>query len=196
MNVDVLAFTGHKSLMGPTGIGGLCVGEGVELAHTRAGGTGVDSARRRHLDEYPFRLEYGTPNMMGIAGLARGIDLIAEQGGARAIHAREMELARVLWTAFRATEGVTLYCAESLEERTPVFAFNLEGMDPGQVGARLDVDFNVACRTGLHCAPLVHESLGTAPAGAVRLSIGPLTTLADVEAAAQAVEALAKEIRG
>ncbi|MBI2897481.1 MAG: aminotransferase class V-fold PLP-dependent enzyme [Deltaproteobacteria bacterium] len=196
MSIDVLAFTGHKSLMGPTGIGGLVVGDGVEIAHTRAGGTGVESARRRHLDDYPFRLEYGTPNMMGIAGLARGIDLIVEHGGERAIHAREMALARVLHAALSATEGVTLYCAESLEDRTPVFAFNLEGMDPAQVGARLDVDFDVACRTGLHCAPLVHESLGTAPDGAVRLSIGPLTTLADVEAAAEGIAALAKEVRG
>ena len=196
MAIDVLAFTGHKSLMGPMGIGGLCVGEGVEIAHTRAGGTGVDSARRRHLDEYPYRLEVGTPNLMGIAGLARGLELIAEQGGVPAIRAREMELARVLWGALRATPGVTLYCADSQDDRTPVFAFNLDGMDPGQVGARLDVDHDVACRTGLHCAPLVHESLGTTPDGAVRLSIGPLTTIADVEAAANAVRALAAEARG
>lgn len=196
MSIDVLAFTGHKALMGPSGVGGLCVGEGVTIAHTRAGGTGVQSARRRHLDEYPYRLEYGTPNLMGIAGLARGLDLIAEQGGVAAIRAREMELGRALWTALRTTEGVTLYCAESLEDRTPVFCFNLDGVDPAQVGARLDVDFDVACRTGLHCAPLVHESLGTAPAGAVRLSIGPLTTRADVDAAAQAIAALAREHRG
>lgn len=203
MNVDLLAFTGHKALMGPTGIGGLCVAEGIEIAHTRAGGTGVDSARRRHLDEYPYRLEYGTPNMMGVAGLSRGLDLIAEQGGVEAIHAREMELARTLLDGLRAASGVTLYCAESarpasesLADRTPVFAFNLQDMDPAQVGARLDVDFDVACRTGLHCAPLVHESLGTAPHGAVRLSIGPTTTLADVEAAALAVASLAKETRG
>lgn len=195
MNIGVLAFTGHKALMGPMGIGGLCVGEGIQIAHTRAGGTGVESARRRHLDEYPYRLEYGTPNLLGIAGLTRGIDLVAEQGGVRAIHAKEMALAGVLWQRLRATEGVTLYRAEGLEDRTPVLTFNLRGMDPAQVGARLDVDFEVACRTGLHCAPLVHETLGTAPDGAVRFSLGPTTTLADVEAALEGVAALAEEVR-
>lgn len=195
MNIDILAFTGHKSLLGPTGIGGLCVAEGVDLALTRAGGTGVKSALRRHLEEYPFRLEYGTPNMLGVAGLAAGVTLIAEQGGPAAIHAREMELAKVLWQALRDTDGVKAYCADSLARRTAVFAFNFEGMDPAQAGARLDVDYDVACRTGLHCAPLVHEALGTAPDGAVRVSIGPTTTRADVEAGAAAIRALAAERR-
>ncbi len=196
MNIDVVAFTGHKSLLGPTGTGGLCVGNGVDIAHTRAGGTGVKSAARRHPTEYPLRLEYGTPNSMGIAGLARGLAFIAEQGGVDAIHAREMELARPLWQSLRETDGVTLHCAESLEARVPVFSFNLDGMDAAQAGARLDVDFDVACRTGLHCAPLVHESIGTSPTGSVRFSIGPLTTREDVEAGANAVRALAAEIRG
>lgn len=195
MNVDIVAFTGHKSLLGPTGAGGLCIGEGVDIPQTRAGGTGVHSAVRRHLEDYPYRLEYGTPNLLGIQGLSSGIAFIAEQGGVSAIHAREMELARVLWEALRETEGVTTYCAESLERRTPVFAFNFDGMDPAQAGTRLDVDYDVACRTGLQCAPLVHEALGTAPEGAVRLSVGALTTLADVEAGAHAIRALAAERR-
>lgn len=196
MNVDVVAFTGHKSLMGPTGIGGLCVGEGVEIALTRAGGTGVDSARRRHLEGYPFRLEYGTHNMLGIMGLSAGLSLVRERGGPAAIHAREMELGRVLWAALHETEGVTPYAAASLERRTAVFAFNFDRIDPAQAGTRLDVDHDVACRTGLHCAPLVHESLGTAPEGTVRFSVGPTTTLEDVEAGARAIRALAAEIRG
>ena len=82
MKIDALAFTGHKSLLGPTGIGGMYVREGIEIRHTRAGGTGVRSAVRRHLDEYPYRLEYGTPNMMGIAGLANGVDYIEQHGSA------------------------------------------------------------------------------------------------------------------
>lgn len=196
MNVDVVAFTGHKSLLGPTGIGGLCVGEGVRIAHTRAGGTGVRSIERRHLEEFPFRLEYGTHNMLGIAGLSSGLDLVAEQGGAAAIHAREMELGRILWEALLETEGVTTYAAESLERRTAVFAFNFDGVDPAQAGTRLDVDYSVACRTGLHCAPLVHESIGTAPEGTVRFSVGPTTTREDVEAGARAIRALAGEISG
>lgn len=194
MNVSIVAFTGHKSLLGPTGIGGLCIADGVEIAHTRAGGTGVKSAQRRHLDNYPYRLESGTPNMMGIAGLSAGLDLIADRGGVANVHAEEMALARVLHQTLHETEGVTPYCADSLENRTPVFCFNFDGIDAAQAGTRLDVDYDIACRTGLHCAPLVHESIGTAPTGAVRLSIGPLTPPAAVEAAAAAIESLAAEV--
>ncbi|MCC6522316.1 MAG: aminotransferase class V-fold PLP-dependent enzyme [Polyangiaceae bacterium] len=195
MGVDIVAFTGHKGLLGPTGTGGLCIGAGVELALTRAGGTGVRSADRRHPEEYPLRLEYGTPNTIGLAGLARGLALIEQEGGVAAIHAREMALAEELWRALTETDGVTPYCAETLTDRTPVFAFNFDGLDPAEAGARLDVDFDVACRTGLHCAPLVHESLGTAPAGSLRLGVGPLTTRADVVAGAAAIRALAAEAR-
>ena len=197
MRVDIVAFTGHKSLLGPTGTGGLSVGEGVQIPQTRAGGTGVESAARRHLDEYPFRLEYGTPNAMGIAGLRRGLAFIEEQGGGAAMWAREMALAQSLSQAIVETVGVTTYCAaESIDNRTPVVSFNIDGMDPSEAGTRLDVDFDIACRTGLHCAPLVHETLGTAPAGSVRFSIGPFTTHADVEAGVEAVRALAAEVRG
>jgi cysteine desulfurase / selenocysteine lyase len=193
MKIDIVAFTGHKSLLGPMGVGGLCVGPGVVIPHTRAGGSGVKSAQRRHLEEYPYRLEYGTPNMMGIAGLASGVEFIASLGGVQQVHDREMRLARILWEGLRETKRVKLYCADSLERRTPVFSFNIDGMDPAQAGTRLDVDFQVACRTGLHCAPLVHEAIGTAPQGAVRFSIGPLTAEADVLAGVAAVQALAAE---
>jgi len=196
MNIDIVAFTGHKSLMGPMGVGGLCVAEGVQIPHSRAGGTGVKSANRLHLDEYPYRMEFGTPNMMGIAGLSNGVEWIAEQGGVEAIHAREMRLARILWEGIHEVPRVKLYCcAQSMERpRTPVFSFNFEGMDTAQAGARLDVDFAVACRTGLQCAPLVHEDIGSSPHGTVRFSIGPLTTEANVRAGVAAVEELASEI--
>jgi len=197
MHLDIVAFTGHKSLLGPTGTGGLCVGDGVEIPLTRAGGTGAASAARRHLEEYPYRLEYGTPNAMGIAGLRRGLAFLGEQGGVAAMAARETALAQWLSQAIAGTPGVTTYGASvSVDQRTPVVAFNIDGMDPAEAGTRLDVDFDVACRTGLHCAPLVHESLGTAPAGAIRFSVGPFTTRADVEAGAAAVRALASERRG
>jgi len=196
MNIDIVAFTGHKSLLGPTGTGGLCVGKDVEIPHSRAGGTGVASAVRRHLDMYPFRMEYGTPNMSGIAGLLEGVRYIERMGGVEKVRAHEMELARPLWECLRDTEGIALYCADSMENRTPVFSFNIEGFnDPAEIGARLDVDYEVACRTGLQCAPLVHETIGTAPDGTVRLSLGPMSTEADVQAAIPAVKELAAEKR-
>jgi cysteine desulfurase family protein len=195
MKIDIVAFTGHKSLLGPMGIGGLCVAPGIDIPHSRGGGTGVNSIQRRHLDEYPYRLEYGTPNMMGIAGLAKGVAFIEAEGGVAAIHAREMKLARILWDGLRQTPGVTLYRAQSLEARTPVFSFNITGMDPAEAGTRLDVDYDVACRTGLHCAPRVHEDIGTLPHGAVRFSLGPFTREENVRAGVAAVRELAAHPR-
>jgi len=176
MHVDVLAFTGHKSLMGPTGIGGLYVQEGVEIRHTRAGGTGVRSAQRSHLDEYPWRLEYGTPNIMGIAGIHAGVEWIGRKGLA-AIHAHEMRLMRRLVDGLREIPGVSLYCQDDLTDHIAVMAFNVDGFEAGNAGTILDVDYNIACRTGLHCAPRVHEQLGLDKLhGAVRFGIGPFNT--------------------
>ena len=193
MNVDVLAFTGHKSLMGSTGIGGMCVREGVEIRHTRAGGTGVRSAYPYHLDEYPFRMEYGTPNMVGIASLWAGQDWIAQMGGVKKIHAQEMKLAQKLVDGFKQVEGVIVYCCDSLENHLATIAMNIEGLEAGDVGIMLDVDHNIATRTGLHCAPLVHEQLGTTKVhGAVRFAIGPFNTEAHIDAAIEAVSEIAK----
>ncbi|MBS1226202.1 MAG: uncharacterized protein H6R32_136, partial [Candidatus Aminicenantes bacterium] len=158
--LDVVAFTGHKSLLGPTGIGGLYVREGVEIRHTRAGGTGVRSAVKAHLDEYPYRLEYGTPNVMGIAGLKAGLTWVNAKG-VESIHREEMRLAGILLDGLKAIPRVVTYCLDSLEDHIAVLAFNIEGMDAADVGTMLDVDFGIACRTGLHCAPLVHEQMGT-----------------------------------
>ena len=189
--LDVVAFTGHKSLLGPTGIGGLYVREGVEIRHTRAGGTGVRSAVRAHLDEYPYRLEYGTPNVMGIAGLKAGLTWLLGKG-LETVHAEEMRLARMLLDGLRAIPRVVLYCLDSLENHIAVLAFNIEGMDAADVGTMLDVDFGIACRTGLHCAPLVHEQLGTDKIhGAVRFGIGPFNTEEHIQTAIQAVGKIA-----
>jgi cysteine desulfurase family protein len=191
MNLDVVAFTGHKSLMGPTGIGGLCVREGIEIRHTRAGGTGVRSAVRPHLDEYPYRLEYGTPNILGIAGLAAGVRWIEQQGLA-AIEAHEMKLTKQLRDGLRDIPGVTLYCQDDLANHIGVLAFNVAGLEAADTGTMLDVDYNIACRTGLHCAPLVHEQLGTDKIhGAVRFGIGPFNTEEHILTAIAAVRDIA-----
>ena len=191
MNVDVLAFTGHKSLMGPTGIGGLYVQPGVDIRHTRAGGTGVRSAYPFHLDEYPWRLEYGTPNVLGIAGLNAGVQWIEKQGLA-AIEAHEMRLLTRLVEGLRGIPGVTMYCQDDLRDHIAVMAFNVDGFEAGNTGTILDVDHDIACRTGLHCAPMVHQQLGLeAIKGAVRFGIGPFNTDGHIETAIGAVAEIA-----
>lgn len=196
MNLDVLTFTGHKSLMGFTGIGGVCVREGVEVRQTRSGGTGVRSAYPFHLEEYPFRLEYGTPNMLGVASLWAGQDFIESEGGVEKIHEREMKLARRLVDGLRGLENVIIYGCEDMENHLSTVTINLEGMEAGDVGIMLDVDFDIATRTGLHCAPLVHEQIGTMPIhGGVRFSIGAFNTEQDVDAAINAMAEISTRVK-
>ena len=190
-NVDVYCFTGHKCLMGPTGIGGSYVREGIHINHTRAGGTGVRSAYPAHLEEYPYRLEYGTLNLLGVGGLYAGVKWITEQGVMN-IHNREIELWDKLRKAVQQIEGVTTYCATSKENKNPVLSFNIKGFEAGDVGTMLDVDYNIAVRTGLQCAPKVHQHIGTADIhGTVRMSVGAFTTEEDIEAAITAVKEIA-----
>ncbi len=189
--VDVIAFTGHKSLMGPTGIGGLYVREGIEIRFTRAGGTGVRSAQRTHLEEYPYRLEYGTPNLLGIVGLYAGVNWVDKQG-IKNIHHQEMQLLLKLRDGLREIDGVTMYCQDSLENHIAVFLFNVDGLEATETATLLDVDYNIACRAGLQCAPLVHEQLGTDKIkGAVRFGIGPFNTEEQIDQAIAAVREIA-----
>ena len=194
LGADVICFTGHKSLMGPMGIGGMYVREGVEIAKTRAGGTGVKSAQRDHLDEYPYRMEYGTPNLPGIAGLNAGVKWVEKQG-IDAIHRHEMALWTRLRDGLKPIPGVVLYCAEDVpgKQRISVLSFNIQGLEAMDTGTMLDVDHNIACRTGLHCTPMVHEHLGTDKLhGAVRFGIGPFNTEAHIDAAIAAVRDIAE----
>ena len=190
-NVDVYCFTGHKCLMGPTGIGGSYVREGIHINHTRAGGTGVRSAYPAHLEEYPYRLEYGTLNLLGVAGLNAGVKWIQEQGIMN-IHNREMALWDKLRNGIQNIGGVTTYCADSKENKNPVLSFNINGFEAGDVGVMLDVDYSIAVRTGLQCAPKVHENIGTFDMhGTVRMSIGAFTTESEVDSAIEAVKEIA-----
>jgi len=192
LNADVVVFTGHKSLLGPTGIGGLYVREGLKIKHTRAGGTGVRSAVRTHLDEYPYRLEYGTLNSIGVAGLHAGVKWIEKQG-LKNIHDQEMRLTTMLRDGLKDVDGVTLYCQNDLTDHISIFLFNVDGLEALNTGTILDVDYNIASRTGLHCAPLVHEQIGTDVIhGAVRFSIGPFNTEEHIDTAIQAVKEIAE----
>ncbi len=191
-NIDILAFTGHKSLLGPTGIGGLCVREGIEIRHTRAGGTGVRSAVRTHLDEYPYRLEYGTLNSVGVAGLHRGVKWILDRS-LHDIHNHEMKLTRMLRDGLRDIKGVELYIQDDLTDHIGVLTFNIMGMEALNTGTILDVDYRIACRTGLHCAPLVHKQIETDKLhGSVRFGIGPFNTGEDIQTAIEAVREIAQ----
>lgn len=191
MNIDLLAFTGHKCLMGPTGIGGSYVGEDVPIRCTRFGGTGVRSAHPFHLDEFPYRMEAGTLNIVGVAGLYAGVNWVLKQGMDN-LHAREIGLWDMMRKGFQKIDGVTTYCADSTENQNAVLSINIDGWVAGDAGTMLDVDHNIATRTGLQCAPLVHVQLGTDKLhGTVRFSVGPFTTENDIQKAIEAVGEIA-----
>lgn len=190
-NIDVYIFTGHKCLMGPTGIGGSYVREGINIKHTRYGGTGVRSAYPAHLEEYPYRLEAGTLNLVGIAGLNAGVKWVQEQG-IENLHRQELLLWDKLRLGLQNINGVTTYCAVDINNQNPVLSFNVNGFEAGDVGMMLDVDYDIACRTGLQCAPKVHERIGTIDIhGTVRFSLGPFSVESDVDAAILAIKEIA-----
>ena len=188
--VSFVAFTGHKSLLGPTGTGGICVADDAEIASTMWGGTGVRSAHPYHLEEYPWRLEAGTLNVLGIAGLSAGVDWITEHG-LDMIQRRENALADKLAEGLREIRGVTVYAPTTGQPRVPTISITVDGWDPSDVGTILDVDYNILTRTGLQCAPKVHDHLGTAPEGTVRFSVGPFNTQEHILAAVKAVGEIA-----
>ncbi len=191
MNIDVVAFTGHKALMGSMGIGGLCVRKHVEITQERSGGTGVRSVHPYHLEEYPWRLEFGTPNMVGVAALWAGQEWL-DENGIENVYAHEMKLAKQLVEGLRQIDGIQIYCCDQLENHLSTVLMNVEGIDPGDVGIMLDVDHDIATRTGLHCAPLVHTQLGTVDThGGVRFSVGAFNTQEEVVAAIHAVSEIA-----
>lgn len=192
MGIDVLVFTGHKCLMGPTGIGGSYVMENVTVKHTRFGGTGVRSAQLTHLNEYPYRLECGTLNLVGVAGLNAGVKWIMKNG-MESLHNKEMQLWEKLRKGIQSIDNVITYCAKNTENHNPVLSFNIKGFEAGDVGTMLDVDYNIACRTGLQCAPRVHTVLETDKIhGTVRLSIGPFNTEEHIDKVIEAVKEIAE----
>lgn len=192
-HVDVLCFTGHKSLLGPQGTGGLCVGEGVEIRPFAVGGTGVQSRLETQPEEYPTRLEAGTLNSHGLAGLQAALAFIADTG-VDAVRAHETALARRFYEAVREIPGVTLYGDFEAPERAPVVTLNIAGKDAGEVSDALAERFGIATRPGLHCAPRLHRALGTMEQGAVRFSWSYFNTAEETDAAAEAVRILASEV--
>ncbi|MBN1993750.1 MAG: aminotransferase class V-fold PLP-dependent enzyme [Anaerolineae bacterium] len=191
--IDLLAFTGHKSLYGPMGTGGLIIGERVDLerlAPLMRGGTGSRSEREEQPDFLPDKFESGTPNGVGLAGLAAGVRWVLAQG-IEAIRAHEMRLTQQLVNGLRAIPGVTVYGSLEASRQTATVSFNLAGLEPSEVGLRLDDEEAVLCRVGLHCAPVAHKTIGTFPTGTVRFGLGAFNTAQEVQAALEAVRRLA-----
>jgi cysteine desulfurase family protein len=194
--IDLLAFTGHKALLGPTGTGGLVVGERAFIAPWREGGTGGDSSSPVQPEEFPHRLEGGTPNVFGIAGLREGVKIILERG-TDSILTHEREMLRTFHAALTDPGRYAWYGADRVitekrgEGRVGLVGINLSGFAPAETAAILDEQFDIAVRAGLHCAPYAHKHLGTFPYGTVRLSVGLLTTADEMRAAAAAFDEIA-----
>ena len=193
--ISAIAFTGHKSLLGPTGIGGLVLDPKLEVRATRFGGTGKDSMSLNHTPTYPERLEAGTINMAGIFGLSAGIHYILKQA-MDSIYAREMILYRRLWQGLVSIKGVRVYSSSETDRCLPILLCNVDGMDPEDLSAILDADFGIAARAGIHCAPFVHQDLGTSPKGGVRFSLGPFNTVEEIEKVLEAMSAISRQRAG
>lgn len=191
-HIDVVCFTGHKSLLGPQGTGGLCVREGLDIRPFAVGGTGVQSYLETQPTEYPTRLEAGTLNSHGLAGLNASLDFLMETG-IDTIRAHEMALARRFYEAVREVPGVRVYGDFHKPERAPVVALNIGDYESGEVADELAERFGIATRPGAHCAPRMHRALGTTEQGAVRFSWSYFNTEEETDAAAEAVRTLALE---
>ena len=191
LGIDVLCFTGHKGLMGPQGTGGLCVREGLTLRHWKVGGSGVQSYSRTHPTQMPTCLEAGTLNGHGIAGLSAALDFIAEVG-VDAIHDRETALMRRFYEGVKEVPGITVY-GDFSRQRMAIVTLNIGDYESGAVSDALSEEYGIATRPGAHCAPRMHQALGTEQQGAVRFSFSWFNTEQEIDAAIQAVRELAAE---
>ena len=189
MNIDILCFTGHKGLLGPQGTGGLCIHEGVEIRPFKRGGSGIHSYEKGQPQAYPARLEAGTLNSHGIAGLCAAINYI-NTITIPVIAKKEQEL---LWHFYKGICNIPeihIYGDFDTKERAAILSLNIEGYDSGTVSDVLSQEYDIATRPGAHCAPRMHQALGTTETGAVRFSFSSFNTMEEVETAIQALKEL------
>lgn len=192
MHIDMLAMPGHKGLLGPQGTGVLYVNNKIRLQSQREGGTGSKSEEIIQPDLYPDKYESGTHNTPGIVGLGAGVEFLLETGLDK-IRQHEEELSQHMIDEILKIDGVKLYGPKSAKERAAVIAVNVGDLDSGEVTFRLDREFGIATRSGIHCAPLAHKSIGTLKQGAVRFSLGYFTTMEEVDEAIKALKIIASE---
>lgn len=194
MGIDVVCFTGHKGLLGPQGTGGICVREGVDIQPLIVGGSGTQSFLKTQPEQMPERLEAGTLNCHGIAGLHAAL-LYIDRTGIEFIRKREQLLMRRFYEGVKDISGVSVYgdfSRKSLDERAPVVALNIGDLDSGRVADELAVSYDIYARAGAHCAPLMHQALGTAKQGAVRFSMSHFNTEEEIDQAVKAVRELGR----
>ena len=192
LGVDVLCFTGHKGLMGPQGTGGRCIRPGVVIRPLLRGGSGVHSFDRHQPESYPTRLEAGTLNSHGIAGLDAAADYLLEVG-VEAIHQKEQALMRRFYEGVQHIDGVTVYGDFTSPRRAAIVALNIRDYDSAEISDVLSADYGIATRPGAHCAPRMHKALGTVQQGAVRFSFSVFNTEEEIDDAIAAVAELARE---
>lgn len=190
MNIDILCFTGHKSLLGPQGVGGIYVREGVDLRPLKSGGSGVQTYLKTHPKQMPTALEAGTLNGPGIAGLGAGIDYLNETGLA-AIREKELALMWRFYEGVKEIPGVKIYGNFDCEIRCPIVSLNIKDYDSSYVGDELFYSYDIANRSGAHCAPMMHEALGTKETGAIRFSFSFKNSDKEVDTAIEAIREIA-----
>jgi cysteine desulfurase family protein len=193
-NIDLLAFTGHKALYGPPGTGGLVIGERVDtkkLIPLKVGGTGSHSEFEEQPDFLPDIYESGTPNIVGLNGLKEGVRFVLAEGVDK-IHQHEKNLIIRLIEGLKEIPEVTLYGGDYRKEQVAVVSFNLKDKWPSEVGLKLDEEYDIMCRVGLHCSPATHKTMGTFPRGTVRFSMSWFNTLEEVDQVIMAIREIAK----
>jgi cysteine desulfurase/selenocysteine lyase len=186
MNIDLLAFPGHKSLFGPTGTGALYVGSRTKVGAWREGGTGGDSSSETQPRELPYFLEGGTPNVLGVVGMTAGLKYVRQEGLDK-IHRHEVELTERLWSRLDELGGFQVFGHRDGTRRVGTLSFRCAALPAAELGGILDQAFDIAVRPGLHCAPYIHRALGTFPEGAVRVSPGAFNVQEEIDTLGQAL---------
>lgn len=194
MDIDLLAFTGHKGPLGPTGTGALVIGKNVDtsqIAPLARGGTGSQSEKQEQPEFLPDKFESGTPNVVGIAGLGAGIRFL-RQRGLQAIQEHEKSLVRTLLEGLSSINGVKIFGCQDCEKSTAIVSFTIKDKTVSEIGQRLDEEFGILTRVGLHCAPAAHRTIGTFPGGTVRLAPGVFTTMNEIQQTLKAINKVAR----